>query len=1529
MKSSTKTKLRDWLDITRIRIMNFIKEHKYVSLGIGLFLVSVVVALTVRANNTELSDAGDFKVESVLVSTAGNTEASPSAVADNFSSADYVLKYRLGADGCTDKTDFVDTVTITATLTDEAYSYVRWGGTTEEAVSKIDGKKLTLMIPSVTMCEPHSQHLTFTVLNARKDSSISLSSLTLKPGSSANEVELLTTTDNNKHVTMPTLKTTYNDDKVLDGSLIVEPVSGSALKNSLGGRNAKFGLMLGFYSDSFQDIIDGGITTLKGSYISNDVDIFISANETKSGVKNPLDLSTAKEDYGVYTSEVAGKHFFQDLPVLTSGTAGTMNKSLVSDEVEGNDYNVAPVISLKDNKELIYELHPSSSTEKAITKRNIIIDGTEKECTKANKCTFDASEVDLTKKGTYYATYKVTDSNNNSTTLKQKITVTEETKDPQKLYTLKGAQTIYLPLNNFSFSDPGLDATSSNTNNYDISVKYISEDGTESENSLNNLVVEKGAGTYTQVYSVVDPNTESALITTINRTIEVGDTSFKNDTYKVISKSITAQGTEYKGKDLIKNDEEAVTCNVESNCSSSLIAEDYNSVGEKTAIYTITKEDYIITIQKIIDVKPTYYKLPITNLTLSDRLEVRNVNGKNFFVLGTYFVTVPTASEVSTIELSAFTKANESNPKTATKENVKNSTGNNLLTNDLYVNENESYVKVLDDSKDKLSGNYYTAAMGEQVRLQTIYNYGADADGNMTDLKILLDINKDHMIPIAISSDSNTPYYSMRFEHYGEELDIPVENISIKYCTSPTSCNIDPESYNKTKDNITNIEIKVAKEIPAGTTIKLRTDYLVKTITDASVDLNNKSFNTTAHVSFKSGNTIVSSDGSNSLSSKNVYVTPYKVRTNTYLGKGDDLDKTNITLDATKNDIYTLYASTSVTSPAMALNSNIFGYEKLNTIPVKFILPQGINYVYNADYEVQPDDKNGIIRDSKGNTILTYTYQGVEPNSWIEAIHFDFSIDVTTQDKSTLQIITQIGDWTTVSLANDLSSSSKDKTNVSNVTVLNSQKVAYGQYAYNDNQTQVISNIDKNDKFVFKTKLHNNQESNVTNAYVYTILPYIDADTATYNGTYDITFPTGVKAECTTALPSKIIEDAPGADWEDCSTAKASGKLTAFRVHYDSIDKFDTKEASVTISTNNNAPDDKYVFKSYLMYDGLAEQLAFKDLSVSVVSKKITGVVWEDFNDNGIMEDTEKKIENVTLNLFKEDGTLVDTTTPNKKGIYTFSGFSEGKYYITADFNNDKYSRTIALDSYIDLSKISVFISDSNSVVDTNKPSQQLSDKDDKPREDDKTPETSSPEKVPEEQEPSEGDSGTINDDAEEEQPEEIPVVKTNIITVTPDTRTISNINLGLSLRKKFQVKLNKYVTSAEVTNKLGLVTKRDYGNAKLAKLDVKDINNLSIKVVYTIEIENIKYYPGYIKSVNETVPDGMVFNENYAENKDWFLNEDGTLANVSLAHDLLEEGQKVYLTIAFDITRKEAGSFVNTASVDDLEILGGTADEE
>ena len=102
----------------------------------------------------------------------------------------------------------------------------------------------------------------------------------------------------------------------------------------------------------------------------------------------------------------------------------------------------------------------------------------------------------------------------------------------------------------------------------------------------------------------------------------------------------------------------------------------------------------------------------------------------------------------------------------------------------------------------------------------------------------------------------------------------------------------------------------------------------------------------------------------------------------------------------------------------------------------------------------------------------------------------------------------------------------------------------------------------------------------------------------------------------------------------------------------------------------------------------------------------------------------------------------------------------------------------------------------------------------------------------------------------------------------------------------------------------------------------------MKIKVVYTIEIQNVKYYPGYATLITEEVPDGMSFNPDYEENAGWVLNEDGTLSNTTLSDELIYENEKKYLTVAFDITRKEAGSFVNFVSVDDLQILGGDEDE-
>ncbi len=56
--------------------------------------------------------------------------------------------------------------------------------------------------------------------------------------------------------------------------------------------------------------------------------------------------------------------------------------------------------------------------------------------------------------------------------------------------------------------------------------------------------------------------------------------------------------------------------------------------------------------------------------------------------------------------------------------------------------------------------------------------------------------------------------------------------------------------------------------------------------------------------------------------------------------------------------------------------------------------------------------------------------------------------------------------------------------------------------------------------------------------------------------------------------------------------------------------------------------------------------------------------VWKDNNRNGIQDFGAKGMSNITVKLYKEDGTLVATTTTDKAGYYKFDKLTIGKYYL-------------------------------------------------------------------------------------------------------------------------------------------------------------------------------------------------------------------------------------------------------------------------
>ena len=56
--------------------------------------------------------------------------------------------------------------------------------------------------------------------------------------------------------------------------------------------------------------------------------------------------------------------------------------------------------------------------------------------------------------------------------------------------------------------------------------------------------------------------------------------------------------------------------------------------------------------------------------------------------------------------------------------------------------------------------------------------------------------------------------------------------------------------------------------------------------------------------------------------------------------------------------------------------------------------------------------------------------------------------------------------------------------------------------------------------------------------------------------------------------------------------------------------------------------------------------------------------VWEDVNGNGIQEDGESAIANVTVNLLNSSGTFIRATTTNVNGLYSFTTLTPGTYMI-------------------------------------------------------------------------------------------------------------------------------------------------------------------------------------------------------------------------------------------------------------------------
>lgn len=237
---------------------------------------------------------------------------------------------------------------------------------------------------------------------------------------------------------------------------------------------------------------------------------------------------------------------------------------------------------------------------------------------------------------------------------------------------------------------------------------------------------------------------------------------------------------------------------------------------------------------------------------------------------------------------------------------------------------------------------------------------------------------------------------------------------------------------------------------------------------------------------------------------------------------------------------------------------------------------------------------------------------------------------------------------------------------------------------------------------------------------------------------------------------------------------------------------------------------------------------------------RISGNIWYDENRNGEKENNEQKISDIIIKLIDaktnkivkdKDGNEV-TTKSNSLGEYSFKDVKNGKYFLQAEYDN----RTYEIGQY-----------------------------------------------------KAEGIEESINSDFVGYSNSDKEYAVTDIIKISNDNAVC--IDLALVRKERLDITVTQSISKVTVINDKNSIRSVDYNgtNAKL-ELESQEIKDSTVLVEYNIRATNYGDIAGYAKQIIETVPDGMKFVSEM--NPNWYMGKDGYLYTISLADEMINQGE-------------------------------------
>lgn len=151
--------------------------------------------------------------------------------------------------------------------------------------------------------------------------------------------------------------------------------------------------------------------------------------------------------------------------------------------------------------------------------------------------------------------------------------------------------------------------------------------------------------------------------------------------------------------------------------------------------------------------------------------------------------------------------------------------------------------------------------------------------------------------------------------------------------------------------------------------------------------------------------------------------------------------------------------------------------------------------------------------------------------------------------------------------------------------------------------------------------------------------------------------------------------------------------------------------------------------------------------------------------------------------------------------------------------------------------------------------------------------------------------------------------------TINISNRNVRNIDIGLYVSEKFDLKLEKYVSKITLTTPTIGTKTYSYDN-ELAKVEVlgQNLGKSNIVIEYKIVIRNEGAVAGYAKKIVDYLPKNAKFNSEI--NKDWYLSENGNAYNASLANTKINPGETKEVTLVLTKQIDKVDTIYNIAEI-------------